>query len=63
MKLELSDHKKQIDQLHPETKTLKDRLNLSECFNYAFDLANLFIIYHIDSLLQRLSNYKSHYDN
>lgn len=63
MELELSNLKKQVDQLQSGSETLKDRLDLSECYSYAFDLANLFIFYHIDPVLKRLSNYKSRYGN
>ena len=56
MQRELSNHKEQIEQL-------KDRLDLSECYNYAFDLANLFVFYHVEPLLKSLPHYKSRYGN
>jgi hypothetical protein len=58
-----NEMQKSIDQLKESNETLKTRMDLGECFNYSFDLTNLFIYYYIAPHLKTMGGYKVKFNN
>ncbi|CAF3094102.1 unnamed protein product [Rotaria sp. Silwood2] len=60
---EIDKLKKNVVQLQNDNETLKDCLDLSECFNFAYDLSQLFISYYVTPLLEELNDYKTDFSS
>ena len=52
-----------INELKESNEALKTRMDLVECFNYSFDLAQLFISYYVEPHLKAMDAYKVKYKN
>ncbi len=62
-KKENDELKKKIAEVQLGNNNLKDRMDLSECFNYSFDLSHLFVYYYVEPHLEKLDQYKNDYYN
>lgn len=53
---------REIEHVQNENHSVKDRMDLLECFNYCFDLSRLFIYYYIEPTLKKLNEYKDQFN-
>ncbi|CAF3424301.1 unnamed protein product [Rotaria socialis] len=61
MKKEMNNLQKTNVEMDGSFQSLKIRMDISECYNYSFDLVKLFVFYYIEPLLKNMNAYKPQY--